>query len=458
MNRLARTLSLLALASCASSDTKTLIDASGAMSPVGAGDVANLSFTLYGAKDLVLGSTPSALGSAQVGSDGTWSATGIDVGGVSDALVAVTDAGDATFFPTLSGVADYSGGQAKADVTSGKLFALPRTLASYLASELGKADLLQQGFVMGVVTDGVAPVAGARLKSASNLTLEVYYPSADLSALSQTETSANGLFVIPADPALLFLDLAAEKTGHSFAIALAPLRADTCSFAVILPAAGSSTARVLVDVAGGVIPIGASSAAGTSVQALAPYDYATSASPAALATATTGSSDTFSWTGVDVTNIAQGLLARVTDASGAFFPTVSGVASWANEVDADKKVTAPAHVFAVSRQLVTLLAGALGKPELQSGGFAMGMVTDGAAPVAGAKVARTDGKALTVLYPNATFTALDGTSTSANGVFILLPDPGLELAAIAATKGIDLFGPGLVMEKAGAVFFVALQP
>lgn len=458
MNRFARALSLLALASCAGSETKTLINASGVMSPIGAADAANLSFSLYGAKDLVLGATPSPLGRAQVASDATWSASDVDVGGVSDAVVAVTDPSDATFFPTLSGLADYSGGQSKVDLDSGRLFAVPRSLVALYASKLGESDLEQQGFAMGVVSEGGGPVAGARVKTASNLGLQVWYPSADLTALSQTETSANGLFLIPVDPALLFLDLEAEKEGHAFAKAIAPLKAGTCSFAVILPAPGSSTPRRLVDVAGAVIPIGASSAAGATVQALAPYDYATSASPKVLAASTAGDAGGFSWAGVDVTNVAQGLLARVEDASGVFFPTVSGVTAWASEADAGKRVASPARIFAVSERLVDVLSAGLGKPELKSGGFAMGMATDGVAPVAGATIARADGKALTVIYPNAALTSLDGKATSANGLFILLPDSSLKLAALIAVKDGANIGSGVVMEKAGVCFFAAVRP
>jgi hypothetical protein len=458
MKRLAQALTLpvlLAFASCSNSETATRIDLSGVMSAVGSADVTAVSFTLYGARDLVVGAG-TARGSGQVGAGGAWSVSGVDVSQVDDALVAVTDGSD-RFFPTLSGVVEYSGGTAKENLDSGHLFAVKRSVANAFAAAMGRPELTEQGFVMGAVTDGRTPVAGATVKSASNLTLEVWYPTADLTGLSRTETSANGLFVIPADPALLFLDLAAEKKGHAFSTALAPLKAGTCSFAVILPAPGSSAPRILLDVGGGVVAIGASAAGGVSVEALAPYDYATSISPIPLASATTTGAGAFSWTGVDVANVSQGLLARVEDASGAFFPTVSGVTAWASEADADKKLQGSARVFAVSNRIAQALAAALGEPEMLAAGFTMGMVTDGAAPVAGATVARTHGKALTVVYPSADFTSLSGSTTSANGLFVLLPDASLEFASITAAKEGRSFGSTTLLPKPGVCYFAVVR-
>jgi hypothetical protein len=257
---------------------------------------------------------------------------------------------------------------------------------------------------------------------------------------------------------LLFLDLVAEKTGHAFATTLAPLKVGTCSFAVILPASGAETPKHLVDVAGLVTPIGASTAAGASVEALAPYDYATTSSPTALASSTVSDAGTFSWSQVDVSNVSQGLLARVGGSSGAFFPTVSGVVAWVSEADSDKRVSSAAHLFAVSNHLATTLSAALGQPRMLTDGFVMGMVTDGRAPVAGATIARADGHPLTVIYPNATFTGLSETATSANGLFVLLPDPSLAFAAITAVKTGASFQPGVLLPSAGTCFFVALHP
>jgi hypothetical protein len=451
MKRLA--LAVLALAACGKAETRTSIDVSGVMTPIGRAAVSGTAFTLYGAQDLVSGSAPVMLGQGAVAADGSWSVAQVDVTAVSDAVIAVT-AGTDALFPTLSGVVDYSSGGSKVSLDTGRLFVVPRAVATALTSAMGNPALLTRGFVMGLVTDGVAPIAGAKVKSASSLTLDVWYPSADLTTLSRVETSASGLFLVSADPALLFLELVAVKTGHSFATTLAPLKFGVCSFAVVLPSVPA--AALSVDVSGLVTPIGASSAAGAVVQAIAPYDFATSAAPAALGSATVSQAGTFALAGVEVTNVSQGLLAKVS--GDALFPTVSGITAWASEADADKKISGDAHLFAVSKVLAQTLAAGLNEPELLTAGFVMGLVTDGAAPVAGATLTRVDGKPLTVLYPNASFTSLSGTQTSANGLFFLLPDPALNLAPVLALKAGSSFAPGLLMLKPGVCFFVVLRP
>jgi len=167
MSRVIHALSLITLASslaaCEIHENQTLIDAAGVITPVGTAQVAGVSLRFYGAKDLVTGEAPTLLAESQVTTGGTWSASSIDVSQVADALIAVTDEGtDGGFVPTLSGLVNYSGGQSKSNLSSGRLFVVPRSLATTLASTMGKPTLLEQGFVMGVVTDGVTPVAGAK--------------------------------------------------------------------------------------------------------------------------------------------------------------------------------------------------------------------------------------------------------------------------------------------------------
>jgi hypothetical protein len=455
MKRLVSVLALLALAACEKSQNHTYIAASGVVTPVGSQSSAGATFTLYGAKDLITGAAPTALAQSTVASDGSFSVANVDVENVSDAVVALTDGTDA-LFPTLSGLVNYGSGAAKVDLTGGRLFVVPRQTATALASALGKPELLSQGFVMGLVTDGVAPIAGATVKSGSALTLDVWYPSADLRSLSKTETSAAGLFLIPADPALLFLDVVAEKSGHAFATTLAPLKSGTISFAVILPS--SAATPITVDVRGVVSPVGTRTVAGATVEALAPYDLATAPVLTGLSRATVSATDTFTLSSVDVTNVSQGLFARVTDDAGVVFPTISGITAWASEADADKQVTSPAHLFAVSQGLAQSLATALNRPEVLTQGFVMGVVTDGSTPVAGATINRVDGQALTVLYPSADFSSLSGTQTSASGLFVLPPDASLHLAAVKASKTGWSFAPSVLLPRPGACFFAAIVP
>ena len=132
--------------------------------------------------------------------------------------------------------------------------------------------------------------------------------------------------------------------------------------------------------------------------------------------------------------------------------------AWASEADADKVGTTKAHLFVVSSALAQGLASAVGSSSLLTDGLVMGLVTDGAAPVAGATIARTDGQSLAVLYPNSTFTRLDGTTTSASGVFLVAPGQKVALASVTAVKAGWTFAPSTLLQPPGACFFPVLHP
>ena len=322
MRRAFAAVCLLALVACGKTEATVAVALSGAVTPVGSASVEGTSLTLYGAKDLVTGESPAALGQATVAADGGWAVASVDVSNVSDAVVAVSGGTD-SLFPTLSGVVDYSDGQSQADLSTARLFIVPRSVAEAVTSAMGDPELLERGFVMGLVTDGTRPLAGATVTAGSGLALDVYYPSPDFTAVSRAETSASGLFVVAADPALLFLDLEAHKTGHVFASTIAPLKHGLCSFAVVLPETASATTRV--DVSGLVTEIGGPGAtAGAAVELLAPFDVGNSGSPAALdgGSGTVTDAGVFALQRVDVTNISQGLLARVSG-SGLFPPSAA---------------------------------------------------------------------------------------------------------------------------------------
>lgn len=446
---------LLALSACGEVETAVTVALAGTVTPVGAAAVEGAALTLYGAKDLVVGEAPVALAQATVAADGSWAAAGVEVAQVSDAVVAVS-AGTDALFPTLSGVVDYSAGQAKADLSTARLFLVPRPTAQAVAAALGRPELLERGFVMGLVTDGTRPLAGATVTAGSSLALEVVYPSPDFRSVTGTETSASGLFVVAADPALLFLDLEAHKAGHAFAATLAPLKHGMCSVAVLRPSEASPATRI--DVSGVVTVLGAAVGAGAQVELLAPYDVASSSSLVALAngTGTVADGGTFTVSQVDVTDISQGLLARVSGAG--LFPTVSGVTAWASEADADKKGTTQAQVFALSRALAEGLSAGLGRPSLLDEGFIVGLVTDGAAGVSGATIARADGQPLTVLYPSPTFSSFAAASTSPSGLFVIPTTTGLEQVAIVASKGAGTFGPATLLPRPGVCFVPVLHP
>jgi len=445
-----------ALAACGQSPTPTTkVSFAGSSTVVGNADGGQPRLRLYGAKDLVTADAPKVLAETDVDADGGWSAPSVDVTAVNDGLVVLSN-GSEFLFPTISGVVNYSNEATKTDKGDARTFVVSREEAGRVAALLGRPELLDSGFVMGVVTDGAQPLAGARVSAGGVLALNVYYLSPDLKSVSRTETSASGLFVVAADPALLFLDLDAAKSGHAFSTTIAPLKSGACSFAVVQQSADSPTVRIKVG--GTVTSLDSTTVVGATVEVLSPYDLVNSAGANALdgGAGRVVGGDVFDLESVDVTDVSQGVLARVTGTG--LYPTVSGLTQWASEADVDKVAMTQARVFAVSATLVTTLATKMPAATLLAEGFVMGVVSDGTMPVAGAVVGRVDGKALTVLYPDSTFTRFDGTATSASGLFVLGPGQAVSQVSVTATKAGWSFRSTTLLQSRGQCYFAALVP
>ena len=131
----------------------------------------------------------------------------------------------------------------------------------------------------------------------------------------------------------------------------------------------------------------------------------------------------FSFACFDVATVSLGLILLADDAgfdgaAGSYFPTISGIAGYSN--NDDKVCEEGAKAMAINNQLQAGLDQIPGLDKTTVG-YIIGAVVDAnRAPLAGATVARGDGVALTaVLYPNANFSDLTGTETSATGIYII---------------------------------------
>ena len=102
----------------------------------------------------------------------------------------------------------FTGSRPRTDVVNAQVWALPWSFVDALTRAVGneamqtltggQATTLQKsGFVLGRVVDAQGqPVAGAHVKLDQDaLAHRIYYPSEDLSQVSQEGTSANGLFL-----------------------------------------------------------------------------------------------------------------------------------------------------------------------------------------------------------------------------------------------------------------------
>ena len=174
-----------------------------------------------------------------------------------------------------------------------------------------------------------------------------------------------------------------------------------------------------------------------------------------------GADGVFSFSCFDAAGISLGLILLADDAGydgagGNFFPTVSGIASWP---DNNAKVCEEgAKAMVVNATLLGGLEAALGPAGMDAVGvgFIIGSVVDAnRAPLAGATVARSDGNALTVYYPNADFSDFQA-ETAAGGVYIVIDQ--LSLTALIGVLDGYVWEPTTFKAATipGAAYFVPL--
>lgn len=191
----------------------------------------------------------------------------------------------------------------------------------------------------------------------------------------------------------------------------------------------------------------------------------------------------FSLTGVDITNQTLGLVGSVDDrrAAGARLwvktGTGLGTKEYLKAVRAAPQPITNRRAFAISRKLqvklATFVSTALGTPltadELEARGYLIGHVvgrlsegTPDPLPVAGATITTpgTTAPPFELLYPNATFTA-KGTSTSADGIFLVVPKTAASFVAswyvVRPDGDTRLWGTYLAGTNPGSAF-VAILP
>ncbi len=185
----------------------------------------------------VLSGTPSIVGSAVSGADGSWRINCINVQSVLLGLVAETDDDPAdgvggTFFPTFTGIISWTV-EGKVDKFDGLAFTLTNEFRTGLATLTG-VDPVANGLVMGVVVDGtsLAPLTGATVGCAGTgcAPLTVVYPNADFTGLmSPAATSANGTWVLT-DVLATLTDMTATLAGYTFPTFPAAQVPGTCYF------------------------------------------------------------------------------------------------------------------------------------------------------------------------------------------------------------------------------------
>ncbi len=160
----------------------------------------------------------------------------------------------------------------------------------------------------------------------------------------------------------------------------------------------------------------------------------------------------------DVADVEMGLIVLVDDAgydgaAGDFFPTITGIAGWSEPED--KVCVEDATAMVINN---TLQAGLDQIPGLdkEEKGYVIGTVLDAERnPIEGATVERSDGQALTVIYPAADFSSFDGQATSASGIYIITE---LSLTALIGVKDGLTWNPELYQAATvpGAAYFVPL--
>lgn len=203
-----------------------------------------------------------------------------------------------------------------------------------------------------------------------------------------------------------------------------------------------------------------SGVANAAVAALAPLTALSGDIATHVAETSADANGVFSFACFDVSTVSLGLVLLADDAgfdgaAGSYFPTISGIAGYSDNTD--KVCEEGAKAMAINN---TLQAGLDQIPGLDKTavGYIIGAVVDASrAPLAGATVTKDDGTALdAVLYPNADFSDLTGTETSATGLYIIPTE--LTLTALIGNKAGYTWDMGTFKAATvpGAAYFVPL--
>lgn len=165
----------------------------------------------------------------------------------------------------------------------------------------------------------------------------------------------------------------------------------------------------------------------------------------------------YSFKGVNVSNVITGLVALVDDASSAgsddFVPTATGLA------DDFSSPVSGIPAFALSKAAEGAIAQAAGMSagDLTNQGFILGMAIDASQnPVSGLQVAvKGDGSPISkAIYPNKDLSGT-GSATSDNGIFIV-PQAGLKEYVLIDSMGTEVSGGQQGASAAGLAFTMTL--
>jgi hypothetical protein len=171
--------------------------------------------------------------------------------------------------------------------------------------------------------------------------------------------------------------------------------------------------------------------AGMALAPIAAYEALTSPDPTHLTDATSDENGQYQTDCMDLKGVSLGILILSDDPGfdgpgGDYYPTYSGVMAIGGNEDKVCEDNAPT-IFGVPNTLITALTQVPDLANITTDGLGIVLVVDkDQAPVAGAqlKTNAEDGSMVdlpnnAVVYPNADFSAFDGTETSANGVALI---------------------------------------
>ncbi|MBW1806856.1 MAG: hypothetical protein JRJ87_01595 [Deltaproteobacteria bacterium] len=192
-------------------------------------------------------SDPTLYSATTTGAGGAFALACFDVTSIALGAVVITDdpawdGVDGTLYPTGTGVVGWLENSEKVCTSGAAAMAVPAAMVAAIG-QLSDIDPDADGFVMGMVVDANSDkVAGAVIKIQDqsgnwNEPTSVYYPNATFTDLTTgTETSANGMFILPALNFGGITVINAEKTGMTFSSQQAAPKGGFVFFQMIPPA------------------------------------------------------------------------------------------------------------------------------------------------------------------------------------------------------------------------------